>query len=347
MISLIYSNKWHMKTRIVIIITLVLILGLISTNNGNYITRYAAKLINPAKQSYNDMIKSIVDTKDRYLSQKEAIKKYKHENEILKKQLLNQTDYINQLRSLYKNIPFLKNQPLDKITLSQTISYTKLNSFSKIILTKPDGIDDKNRLYGLLQNNVVGGIAKIQDGQFYGYLISDDKCRFSVFIGKSKAPGIAFGKDYRYLEISFIPKWYDIKPGDLVTTSGLDSIFFANIPVGIVENISTEDNYKVAKVKYYANSLSPETFSVIKDTGKKLVYNFDIDKVKHSSKKKDTLSLPQYEGILPPENTTDDTSSKIYQTQEDSIHPTAQNQEGSQEGSQQKPKPKSSLLEMF
>ncbi|MBN2768240.1 MAG: rod shape-determining protein MreC [Campylobacterales bacterium] len=341
-----------MKTRIVAIIALILILGLISTNDENIISRYATKLINPVKQSYNEMIKSILDTKDRYLSQKEAIKKYKSQNDILRKQLLNQIEYINQLRSLYKSMLSLEKMPLDKITLTQTISYTKLNSFSKIILTKPKDINDEAKLYGLLQNNVVGGVAKVQDGQFYGYLISDDKCRFSVFIGKNKAPGIAFGEDYRYLKVSFIPKWYEIKVGDLVTTSGLDGIFFANVPVGLVESISTEDNYKVAKVKYYSNSLSPETFSVIKDTGKRLVYDFNINKVKQSSKN-ETLSTttkntitPQHEGILSSEGGSEDTLLKIYQTQEDSIHPAVESQEEAEEPAQ-KPKQKSSPLEMF
>lgn len=339
-----------MKTRIVAIIALILILGLISTNNENIISQYAFKLINPIKQTYNETIKSITDTKDRYLSQKEAIKRYKSQNEILKKQLLNQTEYINQLRSLHKSMPFLAQLPLDKITLTQTISYTKLNSFSKVILTKPKDINDEQKLYGLIQNNVVGGIAKVQDNQFYGYLISDNKCRFSVFIGKNKAPGIAFGEDYRYLKVSFIPKWYEIQAGDIVTTNGLDGIFFANIPVGVVEKVSTEDNYKVAKVKYYANPLTPGTFSVIKDAGKKLVYDFNIDKVKASlakdKKEEKSQIIFKQEELTVPKNTTETITPKIYQTQEDSIHPTVENGEEAQ-GLPPKAKPKSSPLEMF
>jgi rod shape-determining protein MreC len=335
-----------MKTRIVAIIALILILGLISTNNENIISQYAFKLINPIKQTYNEAIKSIADTKEKYLSQKEAIKKYKSQNEILKKQLLNQTEYINQLRSIHKSMPFLAQLPLDKITLAETISYTKLNSFSKVILTKPKDINNEQKLYGLIQNNVVGGIAKIQDNQFYGYLISDNKCRFSVFIGRNKAPGIAFGEDYRYLKVSFIPKWYEVQAGDIVTTNGLDGIFFANIPVGVVESVSTEDNYKVANVKYYANPLTPGTFSVIKDAGKKLVYDFNIDKVKVSLKKEKREKNLQTALKQEKLDTDETTSLKIYQTQEDSVHPSVVSQEEAQ-GSPPKAKPKSSLLEMF
>jgi rod shape-determining protein MreC len=336
-----------MKTRIVAIIALILILGLISTNNENIISQYAFKLINPTKQTYNEAIKSIMDTKDRYISQKETIKKIKIENEILKSQLLNQTEYINQLRSIHKNMPFLAELPLDKIVLAQTISYTKLNSFSKVILTKPKDINDEQKLYGLIQNNVVGGIAKIEDNQFYGYLISDNKCRFSVFIGKNKAPGVAFGEDYQYLKVSFIPKWYEIEVGDIVTTNGLDGIFFANIPVGVVKSISTEDNYKVAIVKYYANPLTPKTFSVIKDTGKKLVYDFNIDKVKNAfEEEKKTQIISKKKEQVVPSDTVETNPLKIYQTQEDLIHPNVESQ-GEARGSTPKAKPKPSLLEMF
>jgi rod shape-determining protein MreC len=138
-----------------------------------------------------------------------------------------------------------------------------------------------------------------------------------------------------------------VQAGDIVTTNGLDGIFFANIPVGVVEKVSTEDNYKVAKVKYYANPLTPGTFSVIKDAGKKLVYDFNIDKVKASlAKDKKEKIIPKQEELTVPKNTTDTIAPKIYQTQEDSIHPTVENGEETQV-LPPKAKPKSSPLEMF
>ena len=46
--------------------------------------------------------------------------------------------------------------------------------------------EKKEKLYGLIQGKVVAGIAQVRNNQLYGYLTSDKKCRFTVFIGKNK-----------------------------------------------------------------------------------------------------------------------------------------------------------------
>jgi len=77
-----------------------------------------------------------------------------------------------------------------------------------------------------------------------GILLSNEKCQFSTFVGKDRMPGIAKGIDEKTMEINFIPKWSKISVGDRVVTSGLDNIFLANIPVGIVSEVLTRSTYK-------------------------------------------------------------------------------------------------------
>ncbi len=265
-----------MKTRIFIIIILLLILGVLLTRNDERITDTLLNVVNPIKQNYKALTRDLEDKGHSYLFQKESIEKLSKENRILRKRLLAQTHYIRQVKDIYKVLPRLSKLPYRNIALTSTISYVKLNTFSQIILTKPKGLKEK-KLYGLMQDSVVAGIAKIKHNQLYGYLTSDPMCRFAVFVGDEQAPGIAMGLKRNLMIIKFIPKWHKIKVGDPVETSGLDNIFFQGLPVGIVTKVETQSAYKVAYIKTYADLYHPNIFFLITDPRTTLTENFDAN----------------------------------------------------------------------
>ena len=263
-----------MKTRIIFIILLLLILGVLLTRNDERITNTLLNIINPIKQNYKAFTQEIEDKGQSYLFQKEAIEKLSKENRILRKRLLEQTHYIKQVKDIYEVLPRLSKLPVHNIALTSTISYVKLNSFSQIILTKPKNLTEK-KIYGLMQDSVVAGIARLKNNQLYGYLTSDPKCRFSVFVGQEQAPGIAIGMEKNNMIVKFIPKWHKIKKGDKVLTSGLDNIFFAGLPVGIVTKVDVHSAYKVAYIKTYADVFHPKVFFLIQDAKATLTRGFD------------------------------------------------------------------------
>ncbi|MBD3789414.1 MAG: rod shape-determining protein MreC [Campylobacterales bacterium] len=268
-----------MKTRIVIIVILLLVLMILLTRNDERIAHTLLVVINPIKQNYKDFTQDIEDKTQSYFFQKETIEKLDKENRILRQRLLEQTHYIKQVKDIYSILPQLSKMPLHNISITDTISYVKLNSFSQIILTKPKDLK-QGKLYGLIQNNVVAGTAQVHNDQLYGYLTSDDMCRFAVFIGEKKAPGIAIGLKENEMLVKFIPKWNEIKKGDQVITNGLDDIFFSDIPVGIVTDVEVESSYKVARIKTYADVFHPETFFLINESKATLAENFDSNATK-------------------------------------------------------------------
>jgi len=263
-----------MKTRLIIIVILILILTVLLTRNDERITNVLLGIINPIKQNYKSVTQGIEDKSHSYLFQKESIEKLGRENRILRKHLLEQTHYIQQVKNIYDVLPKLAKLPIHNISISETISYVKLNSFSQLILTKPKELKE-DKLYGLIQEKVVAGVARLHNNQLYGYLTSDEKCRFSVFIGKDNAPGIAMGEDTNKMIVKFIPKWYKIKKGDKVVTSGLDDIFFGNIPVGIVTKMELQSSYKVAYIQTYSDIYHPKTFFLINDAKASVTEGFD------------------------------------------------------------------------
>ncbi len=249
-------------------------LTVLLSRNDEHISDTLLGIINPVKQSYKNFTQSIEDKSHSYIFQKESIEKLSRENRILRKRLLEQIHYIEEVKNIYDVLPDLSRLPVHNISITETISYVKLNSFSQIILTKPKGLEE-NKLYGLIQDQVVAGIARVQNNQLYGYLTSDEKCRFSVFIGKEKAPGIALGIEKNHMLVKFIPKWHKVEVGDKVLTSGLDAIFFANIPVGIVTKVEVQSSYTVAHIKTYSDIFHPKTFFLINDARARLTEEFD------------------------------------------------------------------------
>jgi len=268
-----------MKTRIITIIILLLILLVLLTRNDDRIADTLLDTVNPIKQSYKEFTQGIEDKSHSYIFQKETIEKLSHENRVLRKRLLEQMHYIKQVQDIYNILPELSKVPVHSISIADTISYVKLNSFSQIILTKPKGIVE-DKIYGLIQGTVVAGVSTIKNNQLFGYLTSDDKCRFSVYIGDTKAPGIAVGVDKNKMIIKFIPKWHNIQVGDKVVTSGLDEIFFSNVPVGIVTEVEVQSAYTVAYIKTYNNVLHPKTFFVINDPKVTVLEGFDRKAIK-------------------------------------------------------------------
>lgn len=280
-----------MKTRVTVVIILLLILTVLFARNNERISDALLGIINPIKQNYRDFTESLKEKSHSYIFQKESIEKLTHENLLLRKQLLEQKHYIRQIHDIYDVLPQLRRLPQHTISISQTISYVKLNSFSQVILTKPKGLQP-DKLYGLIQGRVVAGTAIVHNNQLYGYLTSDKKCRFSVFIGKERTPGIAIGENDHEMIVKFIPKWHKIKIGDQVVTSGLDGIFFAEIPVGKVIDIDLQSSYKVAHIKTYNDIFHPKIFFLINDAKENLVENIDLNRSKLNPLYPNRSSIP-------------------------------------------------------
>jgi len=293
---------------------IILIILFVIFNKYNGITKsFFLNFINPVKVAYL----KLTNISDSYLKQQENILKYQNENRKLKKLLIEQSNYIDQLSKIYKLIPSLSKKPYKSIYLTDTISYVKLNRLNEIILTTPKNFNfEKKKLYGLMQNDMVSGIAQFKDDKLYGYLLSNPKCTFSVAIGDKKVNGVAQGDNKDGMIIKFIPRWSKIKIGDIVKTSGLDSIFFPRVTVGKIVDIKTLDRYKEAKVKVFANLSRPSTFFLISDATPYLTTDY-MPKTSFPNK--------FYPFVPANGNTQDDTNTT--QTKEQTISPELVNEQ--------------------
>ena len=265
-----------MKSRLLLLLLFGIILFVLVSQNNQGVQNSIIGFINPLKTSYKNFVQNLSDKSHTYLFQKEQIEKLTRENRVLRKYLLDQTHYLRQVASLYKAMPTLQKLPYKDIALVDTVSYVKLNKFDEILLSTPV----MNRLkegqvYGLIQDEVVAGTAQLKQGILYGYLLDNPRCRFSVYTGPKRYPGIAMGTGGDQMAVRYIPKWAEIRPGDRVETSGLDGIFFAYVPVGEVTRVTIEGSYKTAYIRPYADTMHPRLFFLITDARPYLASHYD------------------------------------------------------------------------
>lgn len=135
---------------------------------------------------------------------------------------------------------------LPHIALAQTISFVSINDYNRIWLRVNNLQIEQGRIFGLISDNAAAGIAIAERGRLLGRLNGDEKCSYSVIIGEQKLPGVARFDPKYGLVIDFVPMFPKIQIGEIVSTSGLDGIFYPNIFVGKVASIEERQGYQTA-----------------------------------------------------------------------------------------------------
>ena len=218
-------------------------------------------LLNNIKIDYHNSLEFIDNKINNHFFQTQQIAQLKNklskyeENHLLMQQLASEIDGL-----LLQNSSRLKSEP--EVQLVRTISYQRFGDFNRIWLEIKDY--NSSRIYGLVSKEMVAGIVVQDNGRALGILNSDIKSSYSVYIGDEKAPGIAHGNNSKNLVVTFIPAWYPLKKGDLVTTSGLDGIFFNGLKVGTILSITKAQGFQTAIVEPYYKSNNPNYFHIIK-----------------------------------------------------------------------------------
>ena len=107
---------------------------------------------------------------------------------------------------------------------------------------------------------LVGRISEVGLKTSWAVLVGDPNCRFSALIKESRNQGgiVAprqFSSDFRVVELTYLPNDVEVRPGQLVVTSGLGGAFPKEIPVGQVEDswLSKDGLYIEARVKLHAD----------------------------------------------------------------------------------------------
>lgn len=213
------------------------------------------------KNFYIETILSIQETREKYFNQVNTIKELQEQNKELRNYKLLYQASKNELDSILQTINN-PNSVTEQIKFAKVLSYIDFNDYTKVWL---DLKKEDNSILGLISDNYAAGIVVNQNGSSKALLNGNEKCNYAIFIGKDKAPGIIHpSKNAHTLIAKFIPIWFDIKEGDEVITSGMDSIFFQGLKVGRVISIKKMQDIQEATIEPYAKVLKQKHYFVYK-----------------------------------------------------------------------------------
>ncbi len=194
-----------------------------------------------------------------FLDQAYKIETLSKRNRELERYRILYADLYDRLKALQKECNLTI--PSVDMRLVGAIAYMKFGDYSAMWL---DAKLEPQKIYGLIKDRSVAGIAVQKDGKAVALFNGNKKCSYGV-ITQSGAQGVAMGSgDNRYIIVKYIPTYEHVQIGQKVLTSGLDAIFPYGIPVGEVVRVWQEGSYKVAKVKTYADLSHPRFLWLMK-----------------------------------------------------------------------------------
>ncbi len=220
---------------------------------------YINDLTNATLSKYLQSVDYTKNSLSEHLNQKEQIEELRQTNKELKDYKIKALAYKNKLKDLLK----LKDEHIiePKIELVNSLSYENISNYNRVWIQMNDF--NTSRIYGLIRNSSTAGIVISKNNRPLALLQGDEKCIFSVSVGKEELPGIAVGKG-AFIHVKYIPMWMKPKVGDIVKTSGLDDIFIKGFLVGKVVRVMRDESYQTAVVKPNAKINTPSFFYVIK-----------------------------------------------------------------------------------
>ncbi|MBZ7953513.1 rod shape-determining protein MreC [Campylobacter sp. W0018] len=200
----------------------------------------------------------IAEEFSKHFDQVEQIEKLKAKNQELEYMAVLTTSFANQLNRILEDKNSTKYLP--QVSLTRAISYVRLNDYKRLWLDFARVPPDKNK--GLIYQGYTAGIAINKNDRAMAILQGDEKCVFAVYIGKDKIPGLLQGENGKVV-VNFIIKSAKINIGDEILTSGLDNIFFSDVPVGKVMEINNGETYKSVVVKPYVQINIPAYLYIV------------------------------------------------------------------------------------
>jgi rod shape-determining protein MreC len=108
------------------------------------------------------------------------------------------------------------------------------------------GSNDQVRLDAAVMapGGLIGRVVSLTPNTSRVLLLTDPSSRVGVVLGRQRQMGILRGQANRQTVVEFFVKDPKVKPGDVVVTSALSSLFPAGLPVGRVTSVSFSDPAK-------------------------------------------------------------------------------------------------------
>ncbi len=254
--------------RILLLLFIIISLGLLTfqSNKQNFLPSTSLGNILNALQNIKSSIKTAITSPFKRMLLREE------ENKRLKEEIAKlQTEY-QECREI-----FLENKKLRELL---TVKETEQNYVAtvRIIARTPDQwsntlVIDKGSADGiekdmiaLTEKGLIGKISGVTSSYSYLLLLTDINFSAAARMQETRTEGIVSGTGFRKCQMKYVPSEEEVKTGDIVITSGLDSLFPPGIPIGYVAKVSEKDIgiFQGIEVIPFADNKKIEVITIVK-----------------------------------------------------------------------------------
>jgi len=200
----------------------------------------------PLFSAWTEVFHSVQNLLSRYV----WLVKVEEENEALRKEIARLENELLAYKEAY-----VENHRLRRILeFRNTIEWKSVPAlvvvndlsgfFQSVIINRGsrDGIFENTPVVN--EEGVVGRVLNVGKSFARVMLITDPASAVDVYVQRNRIRGIVVGKDFQSCALKYVRNDADIKPGDLLITSGKDGIFPEGLKVGIVK-VNYKDPLKI------------------------------------------------------------------------------------------------------
>jgi rod shape-determining protein MreC len=242
-------NWFRFDIKIIVVLLILLSLPILSLNlqkpgENPWVLRPFSFAAGWIQESYVGFASGVTGTTRRYLDLVNINKentKLKKENAELKAKLLNYDEISLENQRLNELLEFRTNDSL-KLIPARVVGQDLFaeRSTIRIGIGSKDGV--KKGMAVIHPKGVVGYVLSANIGSSVVLLLTDRYAVIDARVQRSRSRGIVKGLNPTQAELVYLQRTDDVEIGDLVVSSGLDSIFPEGFPIAVVDNVHKESS---------------------------------------------------------------------------------------------------------
>ena len=229
------------------IVLSVIIIGLIILALGGFLTPVSRYVLSPVISAQSwlttrfQAVRSFLVAPQDMARLQQTNQQYQAEISKLEAEIIRLNQQLSETRILSALVEFARVQPENRYVAASVIGRDPSPFLQYLIINRGSDDDLRRGMPVVTNQGLVGRISRVTAGASTVQLITDPAMVVNVRIEPSRAQAVMRGSVTGEVSLDMIPQSAEVKPGDLVLTSGLGGDYPPNILIGQITGVRSRD----------------------------------------------------------------------------------------------------------